>query len=589
MKTDYLLQNSFSKQISKKAISVFLSILMFASIVPMGTLSVISHAITPYKTNVDIYDGINIVETVTQYRYRTKSTTTNTATSLSGWIRDGGSWQLSSTKSFNYASFPDGFDTSHSIYTSFHKSCDVSSYTNETNKREVSTSSAGYVYYKWDYNAQYANRTDRTISHIKRQSGQDGYAFIYFHANTSSINHPYLDNYYCNSANLPSYNCSSEFNTTALAGPTPRFFRFSYSTCTYRDYYMLFNYYKWSDLSDWSDTAVSATSDREVETRTLKIDEYGIRYSSDLKTIISVPTNLECNVFNVPSGVLYIDTGAFENCTKIESVVFSSDLKTIGARAFYGCTAIEEINIPSSISSIGTNAFTGCSSLVSVYFNHKNPPTVGSSPFSNTGLTCIYVYFLDLKDSWLAYESSWAGFPLRSYNPPGQLYSDIDSNNTDEQGFRYTYDSSSETATVVGYSGGGDVLIPRRIIKDSVSYYVKSFTSDVFCGNTALTSVSITKDITSIPAQSFKNCTGLRSVYYEGVLSSLGSEAFYGCSGLTAFDYLNKLSSIPDRAFYGCSSLSNISLPSSLTSIGDSAFYGCSALGDITTKWLNPQ
>ena len=121
----------------------------------------------------------------------------------------------------------------------------MSAYETETEKREVSTSEAGFVYYKWDYNAPYANNTHRSISHKFRSTGvADNFWYGYFHANLSTKNHPYLDNSYCNNANMPSYNCSSEFNTSATAGPTPRFFRFKYYQASNNDYYKVFKYYK---------------------------------------------------------------------------------------------------------------------------------------------------------------------------------------------------------------------------------------------------------------------------------------------------------------------------------------------------------
>lgn len=93
----------------------------------------------------------------------------------------------SSNSTFNYASFPDGYDTSNWIYKDFHKSCDVSAYETETEKREVSTSEAGFVYYKWDYNAPYANNTHRSISHKFRSTGvADNFWYGYFHANLST-------------------------------------------------------------------------------------------------------------------------------------------------------------------------------------------------------------------------------------------------------------------------------------------------------------------------------------------------------------------------------------------------------------------
>lgn len=190
----------------------------------------------------EVPEGSEIVNQ--KWTYDERTNTTSSETSLSGYTQYGSYWVQSSNSTFNYATFPDGFDTSHWIYKQFHKSCDVSAYETETAKREVSTWSPGFVYYKWDYSAPYATVFNRTISHIFRASGDGGYWYGYFHANLSATNHPYLDNAYCNSANLPSYNCSSEFNTYDTAGPTPRFFRFKYYTASYNDYYKMFQYYK---------------------------------------------------------------------------------------------------------------------------------------------------------------------------------------------------------------------------------------------------------------------------------------------------------------------------------------------------------
>lgn len=542
---------------TQKLLAILLSVILFISIVPMGTLSFISHAITPYKTNVDVYNDVNTVETITQYRYRTKSYKTSNSSSLSGWtLRNDvtnptvsyGSWQTQPDTTTRPTE-SEGLQIINSwisSYNYYHYCCNY--YDNQNNVDSISCGSGSHHYHTTSRDSALSP------SGVPDKGGQQAYGG--------------------QGSGAPS--CSSGFYIWFL-GSTTYTYRYQTRSVT-RTYY----YYQWSAWSDWSDTPVEATNEKDVQTRTVHIDEYGIRYNENYSEIYRVPEDLNCKVFNIPASVKTIANNAFENCSKIKAINYHSAIATIGSKAFYGCSAIEEINIPSSVSSIGANAFSNCTSLSSVYFNHKNPPSIGSTPFSNTGLSCIYVYFLDLKDSWLEHESSWAGYPLKGYNPPGQLYSDIDSNNRDDQGFQYTYDASSKTATVVGYSGGSNAIIPRRIVKDSVSYYVKSFTSDVFRGKTSLTSVSITKDITSIPAQAFKGCTSLQSVYYEGTLVSLGQEAFSGCSSLTSFDYLRNLSVIPDNAFYGCSSLRTVSLPSSLTSIEASAFSGCSSIGDVS-------
>lgn len=187
-------------------------------------------------------------QTVNQkWTYNQRTNTESRSTSLSGYTQYGSYWVQSGRGSTNYASFPSGFSTSHSIYTSFAKS-PYSAYENTTNKRTVSNAWTGYVYYHWAYNAALYNVTARAISSKCLQSGTGGYCYKYFYAFTNSTNYPYLGKDYCNNQNLPSYNCwpaVSSYNAQNIPGLcTPRFFRFDYYTSTYTDYYKMFQYYK---------------------------------------------------------------------------------------------------------------------------------------------------------------------------------------------------------------------------------------------------------------------------------------------------------------------------------------------------------
>ena len=117
----------------------------------------ISDWTTAYRSDIPI------AQSMTQYRYRDYLTTTSTSTSLDGWSRTGAEWILSGTGSQNWADFPSGFSTSHSIYTSFSKGVPYAASETETNKRTVSNAWAGYVYWHWMYNCNGANAYDRAI------------------------------------------------------------------------------------------------------------------------------------------------------------------------------------------------------------------------------------------------------------------------------------------------------------------------------------------------------------------------------------------------------------------------------------------
>ena len=196
---------------------------------------------------------------ITDNKWRYRETTESTSSSLSGWTNSGNYWKQTGSGSVNYSTqFPGGFNTSHWIYTNFNKSA-LSSYENATNKRTVSDGWGGYVYWHWMYNVAYANNTGRMISSKKgtfnaNGGSSNGFAFSYFYAFTSGTAAPYLDNYYCCSQNLPSYNCvnilPSGFPTNSTGGVgTPRFFRFEYRVSYYTDYTKYYQFYRYLESS----------------------------------------------------------------------------------------------------------------------------------------------------------------------------------------------------------------------------------------------------------------------------------------------------------------------------------------------------
>lgn len=182
-----------------------------------------------------------------KWTYDQRTNTESRNTSLSGYTQYGSYWVKSGSGSTEYAYFPSGFDTNHSIYAGMAKS-PYSAYETATNKREVSNRWTGYVYYHWAYNAPFANVCQRAVSSKYLGSGTGGYYFGYFWAFKDSKSYPYLDNGYCNNQNMPSYNCwsaLSSYNGKNVNGLcTPRFFRFDYNTSTYTDYYKMFQYYR---------------------------------------------------------------------------------------------------------------------------------------------------------------------------------------------------------------------------------------------------------------------------------------------------------------------------------------------------------
>ena len=58
--------------------------------------------------------------------------------------------------------------------------------------------------------------------------------------------------------------------------------------------------------------------------------------------------------------VTAVNTGAFQNCKKLKSVVIGKGITSIGTKAFSGCKSLKKITIKSTkLKKVGKNAFKG--------------------------------------------------------------------------------------------------------------------------------------------------------------------------------------------------------------------------------------
>ncbi|MBR2403495.1 MAG: leucine-rich repeat domain-containing protein [Lachnospiraceae bacterium] len=72
--------------------------------------------------------------------------------------------------------------------------------------------------------------------------------------------------------------------------------------------------------------------------------------------------------FDIPSTVTTIEASTFENCTDLEDIYIWGDITDIGDSAFKNCESLKSIDIPSNCTSIGASAFEGCTGLETVYY-----------------------------------------------------------------------------------------------------------------------------------------------------------------------------------------------------------------------------
>ena len=115
----------------------------------------------------------------------------------------------------------------------------------------------------------------------------------------------------------------------------------------------------------------------------------GVLYNKTKTKLIQCPT-IKSGIFNIPSSVSTIGTGAFELCRNITSIIFTEAITIIERGAFSYCTGITSMNLPNTVTSLDLATFNG-SGLTSIIIPNSIT-TIGESVFWGCGnLTSITI------------------------------------------------------------------------------------------------------------------------------------------------------------------------------------------------------
>lgn len=135
-----------------------------------------------------------------------------------------------------------------------------------------------------------------------------------------------------------------------------------------------------------------------------------------------------------------------------------------------------------------------------------------------------------------------------------------------------------------------NVVIPNSVVNVAPPQGQNVDNNGVFGNCSALTSCTLSVNMTRIPENMFRGCESLTSVGGSGSgasveipsnITKISKDAFFQCDGITSVTIPNTVSELGGRVFEDCDNLRNVSLPNSITDIPDSIFNDCSSLTNI--------
>ena len=271
-------------------------------------------------------------------------------------------------------------------------------------------------------------------------------------------------------------------------------------------------------------------------------------------TCIGVDAFFRCDSITeayVPPTVARLDTGAFCNCSALQSVELSEGLIDIGDYAFQA-TALHSVTLPGTVQRVGYFAFTICDSLYSVTLNE------GLQVIDVGGFMCNPIL------TTINFPSTLTAINAFAFQDDSLLASDI----VLPEGL-----TTLEDVTFDGCSNIQNVYIPGTV--DRIG-------ADAFSRCRSLQSVTLGAGVSVIGDAAFSRCRSLQSVTLGAGVSVIGNYAFEQCTKLMQISFPSTLTRIECWAFSEDSSLSEVILPEGFSSLGIAAFQDCTELRHVS-------
>lgn len=286
---------------------------------------------------------------------------------------------------------------------------------------------------------------------------------------------------------------------------------------------------------------------------------------------------------NLPEGLTYIGTCAFEGCSLLTSITIPSTVEEIGHYAFYNA-GLQSLYIPATIQVIGQEAFAYNYYLTDVRAEYNpNLGWYGNGLFAG----CNNIMNIEVP--------LWYLHQIKSENLINAVFTA--SGRTIASEYVENLHLAHKTLQFVDFSATSLTVFPDEILRNCYNLTCVVLPQNIdrigfgaLAECKLLQSILIPASVVEIGPSAFEDCRSLTLVEFEqgSRLESIGNWAFYNCHNLPAITIPEGVMYIGDGAFYGCVYAESLQLPASVIAIGDNAFALCSKLAEIHVDALLP-
>lgn len=338
------------------------------------------------------------------------------------------------------------------------------------------------------------------------------------------------------------------------------------------------------------------------------------------ETAFGNANNLKTIVF--PESLTFI-SGMFKNWTGVETLTIPTTVTRMNRSAFSNCTNLKTIYIHKNMTLINRSVFTGCDNVTDIYLDFISTSTSSVKTNAPYGAINATVHYRDENITRVEFTGEpKLTYNQRETISIGNLsatlyYEDSEHN---EYSMNVTNKLVANPAVGTVMNNAGEYTLTVTFTGLNGIDYVQTYTINVQEKNaititqldennektdtvqeveTVANAVTFLKNHTSnrydveIPNNvgtteftnsQFKNCTALYSISIPTDFSTINNELFSGCANLNTVTLPNTITTIGTSAFNNCTNLTNITIPQSVQVIETNAFKGCTNIINGTSE-----
>lgn len=234
----------------------------------------------------------------------------------------------------------------------------------------------------------------------------------------------------------------------------------------------------------------------------------------------------EMKSVKMPDTIEVIEFAAFQDCPRLEEVVFSKNLKEIQFYAFFECSSLKELSFPESLKEIGYRAFYRNVRLNKVEFKNKDLIINAEAFYSALELETVIIP----DDIKYIGELAFAMSPWEKDLDDGLIYFG---------NYLYKYKGKIEVDEAVTIKDGTKAIGPKafayqdNLKKITMPNTVNHIYESAFSFTENLEEVELSNSLVEIRQLAFEDCKSLESIVIPKSVEKMGGSIFKGCENLT--------------------------------------------------------